>query len=198
MGTEYTSTQELQLREVLVRLLPGWLWEYNARPSWLKNPLTNHELELDIYSPVNRIAFEYNGAQHFTVDESQGWTLETVNAQRFRDKTKYALCVKHDVKLLIVTWAMLRDEESLFITIRDFRRAMIKEAELAPLKIRHANGRTETVAPNPKITIVPTAGKWDMLYGKQYKASGRSKLPKATYNPTVKNDSLMRIHKHKR
>ena len=35
-----------------------------CRPRWLVNPTTKRPLELDMYSEPNRLAFEYDGAQH--------------------------------------------------------------------------------------------------------------------------------------
>ena len=33
-------------------------------PRWLVNPRTKRRLELDMYSEVHRLAFEYDGEQH--------------------------------------------------------------------------------------------------------------------------------------
>lgn len=78
----------------------------NARLPALTNPLTDAELEIDIYLPEFRLGLEYNGPQHYTTTE---WFSEEeqFRAQRARDLMKLGLCQEKGIDLLVVTSADL-------------------------------------------------------------------------------------------
>ena len=63
---------------------------YNYRPDFLKNPKTNRNLELDIYFPEQKIAFEINGGFH------------KLRMQKLRDKFKQEKCIEEGIKLYTV------------------------------------------------------------------------------------------------
>ena len=58
--------------------------------SELKNPKTNYPLELDIYCPDKRIAFEYNGSL---------WHSEYVNKENDYHFVKFKLCEEKKYKI---------------------------------------------------------------------------------------------------
>lgn len=58
------SYGEQLCRDVLKNWFTGRNVLYNYRPSWLKNPQTGRNLELDIFYPDLKIAVEFNGVQH--------------------------------------------------------------------------------------------------------------------------------------
>ena len=72
-----------------------------VRPSWLTSPDTGAPLELDIYDEDSKVAFEYNGAQHYRPVPFFGG-LEGFKMQQRRDLIKQALCQANGVKLIIV------------------------------------------------------------------------------------------------
>lgn len=72
-----------------------------CRPDWLKNPATGRNLELDGYSPVVRLAFEYDGAQHSQYNRyfhrgGPDEFLYQVKKDNYKDK----LCKEHGITLV--------------------------------------------------------------------------------------------------
>jgi hypothetical protein len=67
------------------------------RPTWLKNPNTSVNLELDGYCEELKLAFEFHGKQHFDNNTEFGGELEL---QQARDAMKRKLCEKHGVRLV--------------------------------------------------------------------------------------------------
>lgn len=74
--------------------------EDGARPEFLVNPDSGERLELDRYYPVHRVAFEFNGKQHYVA--TGRFTKEEVAAQKKRDRLKQQICKEKNVKLLVV------------------------------------------------------------------------------------------------
>jgi len=96
----------------------------SSRPMWLKNPLTNKNLELDMYNSTIRtrigygLAFEYDGKQHSVYTpifhKSQADFLYQVKKDRFKDE----MCKKMNVLLIrIPHYIHISDLES-YITTR--------------------------------------------------------------------------------
>lgn len=65
-----------------------------ARPSWLINPKTLRNLELDGYNKELNIAFEYNGIQHY---ESNSLFTKSLT-----DKIKRKLCLQNNLQLFTI------------------------------------------------------------------------------------------------
>lgn len=74
--------------------------EDGARPGFLVNPDTGERMELDRYYPVHRVAFEFNGKQHYVPTEQ--FTRQQVTAQRKRDRLKKRICEERGIKLVVV------------------------------------------------------------------------------------------------
>lgn len=69
------------------------------RPNWLVNPKTQSRLELDGYNKELKIAFEYQGRQHY----SNNTQFASSYKEKFlRDEIKKELCKEHNVKLYIL------------------------------------------------------------------------------------------------
>lgn len=99
-------------REVLERLTGE---EFpRCRPAWLIGQ-SGRRLELDGYSEKLRLAFEYNGAQHYKrvrfyfpsnsgVKQSMKLTLDGFEQQQKRDAHKRRLCDEQGVDLIVVPY----------------------------------------------------------------------------------------------
>ena len=70
----------------------------NTRPSFLQG------LELDGYNPECKMAFEYNGEQHYKYKQHWHKTYEGFLNQKKRDRKKYQLCFRNNIKLCIIPY----------------------------------------------------------------------------------------------
>lgn len=71
--------------------------ERNIRPDWLEN------LELDIFLPEKKIAFEYQGQQHFYPIKAWGGDKAFENMQK-RDERKRQLCSQLGITLIEINY----------------------------------------------------------------------------------------------
>ncbi len=74
--------------------------EDGARPDFLENPSTGERMELDRFYPVDRVAFEFNGRQHYVAEGR--FSKQDVVAQRKRDALKRQICKNQEVALVII------------------------------------------------------------------------------------------------
>jgi len=98
---------ELLLRKWLDYLIISEDHMDNARPSFLRNPLTGEPLELDRHYPKLRLGFEHHGPQHFGVTK-QHPSVDEFNGLRSRDLMKIGLCREHGITLVVVAADDLR------------------------------------------------------------------------------------------
>ena len=72
------------------------------RPEWLKN-IDGNRLELDGFNPDLKIAFEFNGAQHYEIQEWMGGkTEEDLNKQKEHDAIKLRECESRGIRLIVI------------------------------------------------------------------------------------------------
>ena len=74
--------------------------EDGARPEFLVNPASGERMELDRYYPLHRVAFEFNGRQHY--EPAGPFTKVQVDAQKKRDRLKRWICEQKGIKLVVV------------------------------------------------------------------------------------------------
>ena len=72
----------------------------NIKPKWLKNPKTNCLLQLDGFCEELKLAFEYQGKQHYEYPNYYHKTKKQFEAQKYRDKIKKNLCKENNVILI--------------------------------------------------------------------------------------------------
>lgn len=77
-----------------------------VRPSFLKNPETNRNLELDCYNHELKLAVEYNGEQHYKFPNFISKTEDEWIQQARRDDFKRRSCDKHGVFLITVPYTI--------------------------------------------------------------------------------------------
>lgn len=73
-----------------------------VRPNWLKNPKTNRNLEIDLYSDKLGIGIEYQGEQHTRYIKKFHRTKAAYLKQIENDRLKVKLCDKVGVYLIRV------------------------------------------------------------------------------------------------
>jgi len=76
------------------------------RPDFLKNPETGRNMELDGYNEELKIAFEYNGMQHYHFPTRFAKTELEFKNQLRRDKYKLDKCNELGIYLIIVPYSV--------------------------------------------------------------------------------------------
>jgi hypothetical protein len=107
------SSKEDICREILER-------KYNAkfptkRPNFLKNPSSGRNLELDGFNEDLKLAFEYNGEQHYKFPNTFHKTEEEFNNQVKRDKFKAKKCKELGIHLIEIPYTIGVDQLENFI-----------------------------------------------------------------------------------
>ena len=92
----------------------------SIRPDFLKNPETNCNLELDGYCDDLKLAFEYQGQQHYEFVEHFHKTPEDfVNRQKL-DRIKLKLCKDHEISVILIPYNLnYQNESDLRVFIKD-------------------------------------------------------------------------------
>jgi len=72
-------------------------------------------VQLDVYIPEIRLAFEYQGEHHYSELRVAGFG--NLESQRIRDWEKLELCSEHGIKLIIIPYWWDNRIESLLATI---------------------------------------------------------------------------------
>jgi hypothetical protein len=85
----------------------------------------NNPIELDLYLPNEKLAFEYQGEQHyhdiFTI--GRGWN------QKERDEEKKLKCKEKNIVLIDIPYWWDRNKESLMATIHKYRPDLVPMAK---------------------------------------------------------------------
>jgi hypothetical protein len=92
----------------------------SIRPDFLKNPETNCNLELDGYCDDLKLAFEYQGQQHYEFLEHFHKTPEDfINRQKL-DRLKLKLCKDHEISVILIPYTFsYKNESDLRVFIKD-------------------------------------------------------------------------------
>lgn len=106
---------EEQCRQIFEQLFPGHVF-VKARPAWLINPRTNHALELDGYNEELKLAFEYNGPQHYQYPNRYHRSETEWLEQKYRDLVKRQICNQRGVYLITIPYHVPRHHLRSFIT----------------------------------------------------------------------------------
>lgn len=77
-----------------------------VRPDFLRNPETGKNLELDGYNEELKIAFEYNGIQHYHFPSYFTKNEEDFKKQLRRDKFKLERCNELGIYLIIIPYSV--------------------------------------------------------------------------------------------
>ena len=88
------------------------------RPSFLKNPKTGKNLELDGFNEQLKIAFEYNGEQHYNFPNTFHKTEEEFKRQVKRDDFKRQKCLEQGIDLVEIPYTVEDDQLFDFIKSR--------------------------------------------------------------------------------
>lgn len=96
------SRSEKLTREIFERIMSV---EFpTIRPDFLKNPKTGYNLELDGYNENLKLAFEYNGEQHYKFKKYFHDTEDAFKIQREHDEFKYKKCVELGITIISIPY----------------------------------------------------------------------------------------------
>ena len=118
LNSKLTSSKDLLVMESKCRKILEEFYnvEFNKiRPPFLRNPKTNKNLELDGYNAQLKIAFEYNGSQHYFYNPHFHKNIDAFNDQVKKDKLKAELCKKNNIHLIVIPYHLRENELSAFI-----------------------------------------------------------------------------------
>ena len=91
----------------------------SVRPSWMKNPVTGRNLELDCFNEELGIAVEYNGQQHYKYSPKfHRYSRVNFHCQLYRDRETIRLTKKKGIVLIVVPYTVPFDEIKTFILTR--------------------------------------------------------------------------------
>lgn len=88
---------ETMLYEIVKSIFPHSVIKRHYRPTWLD------KLELDIFLEKEKIAFEYQGVQHFKAVEHWGGQQQ-LKRQQEHDHRKKKLCREQNIKLVCINY----------------------------------------------------------------------------------------------
>ncbi len=109
------SKGEAHAREI-AKLIFGKPFE-KIRPDILKNNVTGHNLELDLYNDELKLAIEYSGVQHYKYVPFFHKNYEHFQTQKYRDEIKKMLCEKNNIKLIEIPYTVKLEDMETFIRL---------------------------------------------------------------------------------
>ncbi len=98
------SKLELEVKQAIVDIF-GHAYSFTkVRPSFLMNPSTKRNLEIDFFCKELRLAIEVNGRQHYEMTPFFHKDSESFDRQLERDSTKARLLKENDISLIVVPY----------------------------------------------------------------------------------------------
>lgn len=103
------SKGEKQVRAIVQRLFKKPF--IKCRPEFLRNDVTQNNLELDCYNADLKLAFEYNGRQHYEFVPHFHKNKEAFRNQQYRDVMKHKKCQENGITLITIPYTVKHIEE---------------------------------------------------------------------------------------
>ena len=85
-----------------------------TRPLWLKNKNGNN-MELDMFNDKLKLAFEYNGKQHFEYNPTFHKSKDSFKQLQENDKIKNKICSKNNITLITVPYTINNNKIKTYI-----------------------------------------------------------------------------------
>ena len=96
-------TREEYVKDLLYNITKKDFTKTRTLP-WLKDDTNNNHMELDGYNDELKVAFEYQGEQHYILTYKNQYNNETLENIKRKDKLKLKLCYENGVKLIVVPY----------------------------------------------------------------------------------------------
>jgi len=115
VGYKKESRGETECRRVLEKIFKQRF--IKSRPKFLNNPVTGgrYNLELDGYCELLKLAFEYNGRQHYEYTSYFHKNKEDFLNQKYRDVIKKSMCKDNGVNLIEVPYTVKIEDIEYYI-----------------------------------------------------------------------------------
>lgn len=107
-----TPFKEELVRKIL-ESITNEKWE-SCRLSWNLNPKTGRKLQLDGYCANLKMAFEYDGEQHFKIMRYDK-TPQNLQKRQYLDAIKNVNCINNNIKLIRIPYTIKTFELEDFI-----------------------------------------------------------------------------------
>ena len=113
--TKCLKKTQTKLYDHLLSIFPEKLIEFDFKHPDLRFSKTNREMELDIWIPELKLAFEYQGEWHFIEHWSvgSGSTRGSLTDTQFRDEEKRVACRENGITLIEVDFTWDRERDSV-------------------------------------------------------------------------------------
>jgi hypothetical protein len=85
------------------------------------NPKTNRRLELDGYNEKLKLAFEYQGEQHYKKTGKYNKTNKALEYQQFKDEIKRSKCKEIGITLIEIPYHVENKEEFIKLKIKEMK-----------------------------------------------------------------------------
>lgn len=103
-----TSIAETEVRQLIERIT-GWKFP-KTYPSWLQGRCRTRTRHLDGYNKRHRVAFEYQGQQHYVPRKDRA--ADDLEKNKRRDERKRVLCYRYGIRLINIPY-WTKDVEDL-------------------------------------------------------------------------------------
>ena len=123
-------------KEVLEDLLKIKL--YLTRPNFLKRSDSNFPMELDMYNEKYKLAFEYQGIQHYEFRPFLQKTYENFLECQQHDKEKLELCKKEGIKLIQIKYFSSYKKRVTMKNIREYLQKIVEENHIVEWIKQHS------------------------------------------------------------
>ncbi|MGL4471046.1 MAG: hypothetical protein ACRCT3_12800 [Aeromonas hydrophila] len=89
-----------------------------ARPNFMLNGVSGHNLELDCYNDELKVAVEYNGEQHYKYIPYFHTSKDAFYNLKYRDDMKQRLCDQNGIVLITVPYTVKHEDIERYIKDR--------------------------------------------------------------------------------
>jgi len=114
-------TSESELLQIVTTLFSNYEIIFHCR-NW-----SSIKLELDIYIPELKLAFEYNGIQHYKYNSFFHHTKKEFEEQQYRDRIKKKLCKQKGITLIKIKYTEKLSEQLVLSKLKYFNFLIIQK-----------------------------------------------------------------------
>lgn len=111
------SKGEALCRKICYEIFGGREFK-KIRPKQLRNNVTGHNLELDLYNDELKLAVEYNGKQHYEFVPFFHGNREAFLNQKYRDELKRMMCKGLGIRLIEIPYTVKLEDLESFIRMQ--------------------------------------------------------------------------------